>query len=132
LIGNGTGIAGLRSHLKARMQAGHARNWLIFGERNRSRDFYYEDEIAAWQSGQWLQRVDLAFSRDQPERIYVQHILFEQAGALQAWITDGAAIYVCGSAEGMAQGVQAALVQILGQATLERLAEEGRYRRDVY
>lgn len=132
LMGNGTGIAGLRSHIKARVLAGRARNWLIFGERSRAHDFYYSDEISAWQAGHWLQRVDLAFSRDQAERVYIQHTLRAQAGTLQGWIADGAALYVCGSAEGMAQGVHATLIELLGEAQLERLTEEGRYRRDVY
>ena len=75
---------------------------------------------------------DLVFSRDQPERRYVQHCLLEEAERLRRWVDDGAAIYVCGSLEGMAGGVDAALQQVLGRDALDRLAQEGRYRRDVY
>ncbi|WP_421995714.1 sulfite reductase subunit alpha [Roseococcus sp.] len=132
LIGNGTGIAGLRAHLKARAAAGRRRNWLIFGERTRAQDFLYREEIELWQAEGVLTRLDLAFSRDQPARLYVQDRLREAAGALREWIAEGAAIYVCGSLEGMATGVHAALAEALGHEALEALAEEGRYRRDVY
>lgn len=132
LIGNGTGIAGLRSHLKARAAAGYARNWLVFGERHAQHDFYYRSEIDAWQSTNLLARVDLAFSRDQSDRIYVQDLLKRQAETLRRWVDDGACIYVCGSVEGMAPGVDAALLEILGSGTMNRLADTGRYRRDVY
>jgi len=132
LIGNGTGIAGLRSHLKARALRGQSKNWLIFGERQHEHDLYYRTELEAWQSQGLLTRMDLAFSRDQPERVYVQHRLREQVDRLREWVAEGAALYVCGSAEGMAPDVHAALNEILGEAAVERLTEEGRYRRDVY
>lgn len=132
LIGNGTGIAGLRSHLKRRAALGHRRNWLVFGERHRAIDFYYRDEIEAWQAAGVLERVDLAFSRDQVDRVYVQQRLAENAETVREWVAEGAAIYVCGSAEGMAPAVDAVLGGILGEAEVERLRELGRYRRDVY
>lgn len=132
LIGNGTGIAGLRAHLKARMATGRRRNWLVFGERTRAQDFLYREEIEAWLSDGLIARLDLAFSRDQERRIYVQDRLNEAARTLREWVEDGAAIYVCGSLEGMAGGVHAALAEALGHETLERLAEDGLYRRDVY
>lgn len=132
LIGNGTGIAGLRSLLKLRAARRQRRNWLVFGERNASCDAYYREEIEAWRAGGVLSRVDLVFSRDQPERRYVQDRLREQAVLLRQWIDDGAALHVCGSAQGMATGVHAALVDILGEARLQALQEQGRYRRDVY
>ena len=132
LVGNGTGIAGLRALLKARVAAGHRRNWLVFGERRAAADFLYGDEWRAWQEQGWLERLDLAFSRDQAERIYVQHRLAAAADTLRAWIDDGAAIYVCGSLAGMAPGVHAALVDAVGAERVERLVAEGRYRRDVY
>ncbi|MEN3951627.1 sulfite reductase subunit alpha [Iodidimonas sp. SYSU 1G8] len=132
LIGNGTGLAGLRSHLKARLAAGRRRNWLIFGERSRAHDFFYEHEIESWRSRGWLDRLDLAFSRDQPERLYVQHRLAEAADQLRRWVDEGAAIYVCGSLIGMASGVAAVLEETLGQDVLDTLAADGRYRRDVY
>ena len=132
LIGNGTGIAGLRALLKARVAAGHRRNWLLFGERSRARDFFFAEEIQAWQEQGWLERVDLAFSRDQEQRIYVQDRLREAAAAVRDWAAAGACIYVCGSLQGMAPAVDAELRAALGTALLEQLAEQGRYRRDVY
>ena len=133
LIGNGTGLAGLRSHLRARQQLAAAQpGWLLFGERQSRHDFYYRHELQALQQQGVLQHVDTAFSRDQPQRRYVQHVLAEQADRLQQWVADGAAIYVCGSLAGMASGVDAVLRQVLGEAVLDELAAEGRYCRDVY
>ncbi|SSW62896.1 sulfite reductase subunit alpha [Achromobacter agilis] len=132
LVGNGTGLAGLRALIKARRAAGHRRNWLVFGERNAAHDWFCGDEIAAWQRDGTLERVDAVFSRDQAERRYVQHHLREQADAVRAWAGDGAAIYVCGSLQGMAGGVDVALQDILGDARLQAMQRDGRYRRDVY
>jgi sulfite reductase (NADPH) flavoprotein alpha-component len=132
LVGNGTGIAGLRALLKTRIAAGRRRNWLVFGEREAAVDLLYGDELRAWQAQGLLERLDLAFSRDQAERVYVQHRLAQASDALRAWIDDGAAIYVCGSLEGMAPGVHAVLVDVLGTERVEQLVADGRYRRDVY
>lgn len=132
LVGNGTGLAGLRAHLKARAAVGRHRNWLVFGERTAAHDFFHRDEILAWKASGVLARLDLAFSRDQDRKVYVQHRLMEAANTLRAWVADGAAIYVCGSLEGMSGDVHAVLVSVLGAETMERLADEGRYRRDVY
>jgi sulfite reductase (NADPH) flavoprotein alpha-component len=132
LIGNGTGLAGLRAHLKARAALGRRRNWLVFGERTAAHDYFHRDEIEAWRAGGVLQRLDLAFSRDQDRKVYVQHRLMEAADALRAWVADGAAIHVCGSLEGMSSDVHATLTAVLGAETMERLADEGLYRRDVY
>jgi sulfite reductase (NADPH) flavoprotein alpha-component len=131
LIGNGTGLAGLRGLLKARIAAGHRRNWLIFGERNAAHDFYCRDELLAWQAEGWLTHLDLAFSRNQPAKRYVQDVLREASG-LESWLADGAAIYVCGSLRGMAEGVEQVLIERFGAEAVQRLREEGRYRRDVY
>jgi sulfite reductase (NADPH) flavoprotein alpha-component len=131
LVGNGTGIAGLRAHMRARAAAGRQRNWLLFGERGRAADFLCGEEIEAWQANGVLARLDLAFSREEPRR-YVQDALRDAAGDLRTWIDAGAAIMVCGSLQGMAPGVHAALQDILGATQLETLAAEGRYRRDVY
>ena len=132
LIGNGTGIASLRALLKQRIANGCHRNWLVFGERNADRDFHFGDEILAWQDTQSIQRLDLAFSRDQAERIHVQHRLEAAAADVRRWVADGAYIYVCGSSQGMAPGVDAALRRILGDATVHDLTANARYRRDVY
>lgn len=132
LIGNGTGLAGLRALLRERIAAGRHANWLLFGERQRHCDFFHGAELeAALDAGQ-LEHLDLAFSRDGTQRAYVQHLLHQHAGRLQQWIDAGACIFVCGSLEGMAGGVDAALRSILGDARMQQLAESGRYRRDVY
>ncbi|MDF1485858.1 sulfite reductase subunit alpha [Ramlibacter sp. H39-3-26] len=132
-IGNGTGLAGLRSHLRARAAAGTGPNWLVFGERNAAHDFLYGDELRGWLASGVLERLDVAFSRDQPQRIHVQDRLAEAADALRDWVERrGAALYVCGSLQGMAQGVDAALRAALGDAQVTALARSGRYRRDVY
>ncbi len=132
LIGSGTGLAGLRAHLKARAAIGAKRNWLVFGERTAAHDYFHRDEIEGWTASGVIERLDLAFSRDQAERVYVQRRLREAADALRQWVADGAALYVCGSLEGMSRDVHAALAEILGADGLERLTDEGRYRRDVY
>lgn len=132
LIGNGTGLAGLRALLRARITAGLTRNWLLFGERNRGHDYYCGAELDAALARGELQRLDLAFSRDQAEKVYVQGLLRQQAGELRRWLDDGAALYVCGSLEGMAGGVDAVLHELLGADAVRVLVEQGRYRRDVY
>ena len=132
LIGAGTGLAGLRAHLKARAAKGQGRNWLLFGERTAAHDAFHHDELTDWVLAGVLERLDLTFSRDQAERVYVQHRLREAADAVRAWVADGATIMVCGSLEGMSREVHAALVDILGAEGLEKLSDQGRYRRDVY
>lgn len=132
LIGNGTGLAGLRAHLKARIRSGARRNWLLFGERQRTHDFFHADEVLAWQAQGFLERLDLTFSRDGGEHRYVQHALRAQADRLRQWMDEGAALYVCGSLAGMAPEVDAALRDILGEDRVEALRGSGRYRRDVY
>ncbi len=125
-------MAGLRAHLKARVDAGVADNWLVFGERNRRCDYHYRSDLTAWHNSGMLAELSLAFSRDQDSARYVQHLLAEQDEQLRSWVARGAAIYVCGSLEGMATGVHVALLTILGQQQLDQLADQGRYRRDVY
>ncbi|QXQ19628.1 PepSY domain-containing protein [Pseudomonas tolaasii] len=132
LLGNGTGLAGLRSLLKARIADGQQHNWLLFGERNIQHDYLCQDELQGWLASGDLALLDLAFSRDQEEKIYVQDRLRESADVLRKWLADGAAIYLCGSLQGMATGVDQALHDILGSEAVERLIEQGRYRRDVY
>ena len=131
-IGNGTGIAGLMSLLSARIRSDYTDNWLIFGERQREHDYFFQSTMEAWQSTGMLKRLDLAFSRDQIEKIYVHHKLREQATELKKWVENGAVIYVCGSINGMASDVHHALIEILGESTVEQLQQDGRYRRDVY
>ena len=146
LIGNGTGLAGLRAHLKARAASrmdtanraieGRAPSgvqvWLLFGERRSAHDAHYRDEIDAWQRDGLIAHADWAFSRDQAERVHVQHLLARHASRLREWVDRGAAIYVCGSLQGMAGAVDAVLRETLGDAGVDALIREGRYRRDVY
>jgi len=132
LVGNGTGLAGLRAHLLARIEQGVHQNWLVFGERNAAHDFLCREELQDWRDQGKLARLDLAFSRDGTGPRYVQHALLEHADELRAWVERGAAIYVCGSLQGMATGVHEALADILGPDALDDLAAQGRYRRDVY
>ncbi|RZI67365.1 MAG: flavodoxin, partial [Pseudomonas sp.] len=132
LIGNGTGLAGLRSLLKARVASGEQRNWLLFGERHAAHDFHCADELKGWLASGELARLDLAFSRDQAEKIYVQDRVREAADELRRWLAEGAVIYICGSLEGMAAGVDATLNALLGEDAVRDLIEQGRYRRDVY
>ena len=131
LIGNGTGLAGLRAHIRARA-AGNGGTWLMFGERTAAHDAFHDDALQAALASGALTRLDRAFSRDAGDGRYVQALIAEQAAEVAAWVGRGAAIYVCGSLDGMASGVHAALEAALGPDRLVALSEAGRYRRDVY
>lgn len=130
LIGAGTGIAGLRSHIRARHIAGEKNNWLVFGERKRAQDRLYGDEFDAWIGSRTVAKLDEVFSRDAEG--YVQDRLRTEQHRLRDWIAQGAALYICGSLTGMGAGVEQVLIEILGQAEFDSLCEAGRYRRDVY
>lgn len=132
LIGNGTGLAGLRAHWRHRAAQRGAPIWLIAGERNAAHDDLYADELAELQAQGVLDRLDRAWSRDAGQLRYVQDCLLAQAQRLRSWMARGAVIHVCGSASGMAPAVDAVLTQVLGSETLALLAQQGRYRRDVY
>ncbi len=132
LIGNGTGLAGLMAHLRQRAAHGDGRNWLIFGERSAASDDFYGPELDQLEASGLLARCDRVFSRDGGQCEYVQHRLLKAAETVLTWVHDGAAIYVCGNAVGMAPGVDRALEQILDPPTLADLIQQGRYRRDVY
>lgn len=132
LIGNGTGLAGLRAHWRARAGAAHGGTWLMFGERTSAHDCFLDPELQAALASGVLTRLDRAFSRDPGDGRYVQDLIRQSADDLVAWIDRGAVILVCGSLEGMSSGVHAALEDILGADRLLALAEAGRYRRDVY
>jgi len=131
-IGNGSGLAGLRALIKSRIDAGKGDNWLLFGERNAAHDYLCREELQGWLAASRLAQLDLAFSRDQSTPRYVQHLVREHAQVLRSWVEEGAAIYVCGSLQGMAGGVHEALVEVLGAERVEAMTLEGRYRRDVY
>ncbi len=132
LIGNGTGLAGLRAHLKGREGAVHGGTWLMFGERTRAHDALLDAELQAALASGLLTRLDRTFSRDADDGRYVQALITAHADEVSAWVERGATIMVCGSLEGMASGVHAALETVLGAEPLLVLTEAGRYRRDVY
>ena len=132
LIGNGTGLAGLRAHWKARAGQAHGPTWLMFGERTRAHDAFLDAELQTALTSGVLTRLDRVFSRDAGDGRYVQALIAEHAAELVGWVDRGAAILVCGSLEGMSKGVHEALEAALGAATLLSLTEGGRYRRDVY
>jgi sulfite reductase (NADPH) flavoprotein alpha-component len=138
MVGPGTGIAPFRGFLQERgHQQGAGPAWLFFGDRKRAHEFLYEDELQGFLDRGTLSRLDLAFSRDQAEKVYVQDRMREHAAELARWIgNDGAWFYVCGDAKRMARDVDRALREVLDAygvaGGVERLAKEGRYRRDVY
>lgn len=132
LIGNGSGLAGLRAHLRERERLGQHGHWLLFGERNAAHDFLLREELECWQHSGHLARLDLAFSRDQAEPVYVQHLLRDAADDLRNWLARGASLLVCGSLQGMGREVDALLHGLLGEVEVEELREAGRYRRDIY
>ncbi|MGH9410235.1 MAG: diflavin oxidoreductase [Vicinamibacterales bacterium] len=126
MIGPGTGLAPFRAFLEEREELGATgRNWLFFGEQAAQWGFYYGEELTAWQRGGFL-RLDLAFSRDQPHKIYVQHRMHEQARDLYGWLEEGAELFICGDKGKMAADVQKELLAILeshGGRTPDQAAE---------
>ena len=143
MIGPGTGIAPFRSFIAERDAVGAAgRNWLFFGDQRFTSDFLYQTEIQNWADTGVLTRVNLAFSRDQKSKLYVQHRMLEQAAALWNWVEEGSYIYICGAKAPMSTDVENTLLQIIeryggksvaeAQAYLDKLREEGRYLLDVY
>jgi sulfite reductase (NADPH) flavoprotein alpha-component len=132
LIGSGSGLAGLRAHLHERAAHPASRNWLLFGERHAAHDALLLEELRAWQHTGHLERLDLTYSRDGDSQRYVQDALRDAATTLHAWLAEGAAIYVCGSLDGMGRDVDTCLRQLLSDQQVEQLNQSGRYRRDVY
>ncbi|MBM3822399.1 MAG: sulfite reductase subunit alpha [Verrucomicrobia bacterium] len=143
MVGPGTGIAPFRAFLEERRAHGATgKNWLFFGDQRRAHDFLYEAELTAWREGGFLTRLDLAFSRDQEHKIYVQDLMLEQASELMSWLDAGAHFYVCGDAKRMAKDVDRALHRVVETAGgrspsaaadyVNRLRQEHRYEKDVY
>jgi sulfite reductase (NADPH) flavoprotein alpha-component len=143
MVGPGTGVAPFRGFLHERRATGaQGRNWLFFGEQRAATDFYYREELEAMLADGHLTRLSTAFSRDQADKVYVQHRMLEQAAELWAWLQGGAHFYVCGDASRMAKDVDAALhavAETAGGLSKEAAAEyiqelktEKRYQRDVY
>lgn len=143
MIGPGTGVAPFRGFLleRAASQAS-GRNWLFFGSRHEGQDFLYREELTAWTASGLLSRLDLAFSRDQDEKEYVQTRMLEQAAELYSWLENGAYLFVCGDAERMAADVERALLEIIAsqrggdltaaRSYLDSLVLAKRYVRDIY
>lgn len=142
LIGPGTGIAPFRAFLQERIAlASPGPNWIFFGERNRATDFYYSEFWLELEKQNRI-RLDLAFSRDQLEKIYVQHKILQQKKEFWEWLQQGAMVYVCGDAEEMAKDVDAALQKVVqeegglseeeARKYLKTLRSEKRYLLDVY
>ena len=143
MVGPGTGIAPFRAFLQERKAAGGSgKNWLFFGDQKAATDFLYRDELEAYQQEGVLHELSLAFSRDQAEKIYVQHRMIEKAAELYAWLEAGAYFYVCGDASRMAKDVDTALHQVVEKtggkspeeaaAYVEELKKSKRDRKDVY
>ena len=143
MVGPGTGIAPFRAFLEERRATGaKGKNWLFFGDQRSATDFLFRDELAAMQHDGTLTRLDLAFSRDQAEKIYVQTRMLEHGKELFAWLEEGGGFYVCGDASRMAKDVDAALHQIIqtaggksaeeATAYVAALKKDKRYQRDVY
>lgn len=133
MIGPGTGVAPYRAFLQERIATGSSgKNWLIFGERQSTCDFYYQDEFISLEKNNQL-ILDTAFSRDQADKIYVQHRLLEKQDAVRQWIEDGAIIYICGDAKRMAKDVLETLATILGDhAAVRQMRTNKRLLLDVY
>jgi len=143
MVGPGTGVAPFRAYLQERKVIGaKGRNWLFFGEQTRSKDFLYEHELMALQSDGVLHELEVAFSRDQANKIYVQDKMRERAKDIWAWLQEGAHFYVCGDGARMAKDVDTELHRIAGTeggkspeeaaAYVEGLKKEKRYKKDVY
>jgi NADPH-dependent sulfite reductase flavoprotein alpha-component len=143
MVGPGTGIAPFRGFLQERRALGHTGpNWLFFGDQHREQNFYYRDDLQDMVDDGFLNRLDLAFSRDQKQRVYVQHKMLDYGADVWRWLEDGAHFYVCGDATRMAKDVDDALTDIIrthgGMSTeaardyKRELVAEKRYVRDVY
>ena len=143
MVGPGTGIAPFRAFLQERQATGAGGgNWLFFGAQKSATDFFYREELEALQASGCLTRLDLAFSRDQSEKVYVQTRMKENAAELFKWLEDGAHFYVCGDAKRMAKDVDASLHAVIREAggrTEDQAKEyvaimkkDKRYQRDVY
>lgn len=143
MIGPGTGVAPFRAFLQEREEVGASgSNWLFFGDRTFREDFLYQTEWQRFLKDGLLTRMDVAFSRDQAEKVYVQHRIQERSRDLFEWLEEGAYLYVCGDADGMAPAVEQTLTQVIrdegghseedAEAYLRDLRQERRYQRDVY
>jgi sulfite reductase (NADPH) flavoprotein alpha-component len=143
MVGPGTGIAPFMAFLQERKATGATgKNWLFFGDQKSSTDFLYREELESWVSEGVLHKLSTAFSRDQAEKVYVQHRMLEEAEELYEWLQQGGYFYICGDASRMAKDVDTALHQVVEKAGgkspeeaaayVEELKKSKRYRKDVY
>ncbi len=143
MVGPGTGIAAFRSFLAERDATGASgKNWLFFGDQHFASDFLYQTEIQNWYETGVLNKINLAFSRDQKEKIYVQHRMLQNGAELYQWLENGGYFFICGTKDPMSIDVERALLKIIeehgGKTSeeaikyLEHLEEQGRYEKDVY
>jgi len=143
MIGPGTGVAPFRSFLEEREAEGiTGRTWLFYGDQHFATDFLYQLDWQNWLKNGVLERMDVAFSRDQAEKIYVQHRMLEKSKDFYAWLEKGACVYVCGDEKHMARDVQETLLHILetegnmareeAEDYLQEMRRAKRYQRDVY
>ncbi len=147
MIGPGTGIAPFIAFLQQRefersQQSDCGENWLFFGDQTRASDFLYEQQLTGWLESGLLRRLDLAFSRDGSEKVYVQHRMHEHGAELFRWLESGSYFYVCGDAQRMARDVEQALLHIIvahgghtllaAKDYLKSMRQSGRYATDVY
>ncbi len=143
MIGPGTGIAPFRSFIAERDATGApGKNWLFFGDQHFTSDFLYQTEIQNWVETNLLTKVDIAFSRDQEEKIYVQHKMLQKGGEFFEWLHAGSYVYVCGAKDPMSVDVEQTILKIIeefGERSKEEaekylfdLKEEGRFVTDVY
>ncbi len=143
MIGPGTGIAPFRAFLAERDATGApGRNWFFFGEQHFITDFLYQTELQNFVETGVLNRLDLAFSRDQQEKVYVQHRMRENATELYSWIDAGASVFISGTKDPMSRDVENTLLEIIGEQGkktdeeakkyIEQLKKEGRLEKDVY
>ncbi|WP_339302684.1 assimilatory sulfite reductase (NADPH) flavoprotein subunit [Paenibacillus sp. FSL R5-0519] len=143
MVGPGTGVAPFRSFLGEREETGaEGKTWLFYGDQHFSTDFLYQTEWQRWLKDGVLTKMDVAFSRDTEQKVYVQHRMLEHSKELYQWLQEGASVYICGDEKKMAHDVHAALTTILEQEGglspeqaseyLTRLQQEKRYQRDVY
>ena len=145
MVGPGTGIAPFRAYLQERQAISGApgKNWLFFGDQRAEYDYLYREEFEEMQAAGVLHRISsVAFSRDQAEKVYVQHRMMERGAELYQWLEEGAHFYVCGDASRMAKDVDAALHKVIeshggkspveAASYVEALKKAKRYKRDVY
>jgi sulfite reductase (NADPH) flavoprotein alpha-component len=143
MIGPGTGIAPFRSFIAHRDATGASgKNWLFFGDQHFVTDFLYQTELQNWKETGTLHKLNVAFSRDQKEKVYVQNKMIQQGAELLEWINNGASVYICGTKDPMSADVENAFLQVAekygnkspeeAMQFLQELKEDGRYLTDVY